>query len=272
MRAAAMPFLGISTVMYGWTEKYWRQEDNEPAWGDIFKACAESGMDAVELDPSPHLVQLASEHGLSVSGSYLGLPLHEKELQLRQHVVPFAEMLAEAGGRDLVINADQKGGFVSPLKKTEDEFKQQGENLSVIAEICKPYGLKASLHNHADDRHNAEGYLRSVIRYASADAGLCVDTGWALAAGIQPENWLASYPERIFSLHLRNQRGSVPAEDLLEGEIDIESFITTLHRIGYTGWLTLELWHREDTLPKRSLKEDTKLSAKFLERITAEMV
>jgi sugar phosphate isomerase/epimerase len=181
-------------------------------------------------------------------------------------------MLAEAGGRDLVINADPKGGFASPLKKTEDEFKQQGENLSVIAEICKPYGLKASLHNHADDSHNAEGDLRSVISYASADTGLCVDTGWAMAAGIQPEDWLTSYPERIFSLHLRNQRGSVPAEDLLEGELDIEAFVKTLYGIGYTGWLTLELWHREDTFPIRSLKGDTKLSAGFLKRITADMV
>jgi hypothetical protein len=115
---ADLPFLGLSSGMYGWTEKYFRPEENEPAWDVIFKACAECGMDAVELDPSPRLVQLARAYGLSVSGSYLGLPLHEKELQLRQRVVPFAEMLAEAGGRDLVINADPKGGFASPLKKT----------------------------------------------------------------------------------------------------------------------------------------------------------
>ncbi|MBW7452750.1 sugar phosphate isomerase/epimerase, partial [Paenibacillus sepulcri] len=172
--------------------------------------------------------------------------------------------LAEAGGTDLIINADPKGGWGAALPKTEDEFERQGEHLSRISAAAGEWGLKVSLHNHADEKHNAEGDMRSVIEYASADVGLCVDTGWAHAAGYDPIEWIRTYPERIDAFHLRNQRGRTPTEDLLEGDIDMEKLLQALSDIGYNGWLAFELLHNEENPPVRTMAEDVRRSVEFL--------
>src|SRR5690606_41945913 len=94
------------------------------------------------------------------------LSLHDAlpiSINIEETVMPVARRLSEVNGRDLLINADPKGGWGVALKKAEDEFKRQGEHLSNIADVVRDLGLKVSMHNHADDKHNAEGDLRSVI-------------------------------------------------------------------------------------------------------------
>src|SRR5690606_34755029 len=164
-----MNILGFSSGMYGWYERHWMDFKEEPSLDEIFRSCAEAGLDAVEVDAQPEIVQLAKSYGLAISGSYIGLPLHESSINIEETVMPVARRLSEVNGRDLLINADPKGGWGVALKKTEDEFKRQGEHLSNIADVVRDLGLKVSMHNHADDKHNAEGDLRSVIEYSRSE-------------------------------------------------------------------------------------------------------
>ena len=261
-----MNILGFSSGMYGWYERHWMDFKEEPSLDEIFRSCAEAGLDAVEVDAQPEIVQLAKSYGLAISGSYIGLPLHESSINIEETVMPVARRLSEVNGRDLLINADPKGGWGVALKKTEDEFKRQGEHLSNIADVVRDLGLKVSMHNHADDKHNAEGDLRSVIEYSSKEVGLCIDTGWAHVAGMNPLEWIEKYPERVYSFHLRNQHGAIPSENITSGDIDMQKLIHMLSDINYQGWLTFELWHREDNHPQRSLVEDTKISIDYLKQ------
>lgn len=254
---------GFSTAMYGWQVRY-GLDGREFSWEEVFRKCAEAGLNAVEMDPDPDLISLAKQYGLSISGSYMGFNLHEEVIPLEETVKPFAERLAEAGGTDLVVNADPKGGWGVALPKTEDEFKRQGEHLTRIAAIAEQWGLKASLHNHADEKHNAEGDLRSVLEYASPNVGLCIDTGWAHVAGYDPIDWIRKYPGRVDAFHLRNQNGRIPSEDLLEGEIPMQKLLHTLADTGYNGWLTFELLHSEENRPIRTMEEDVRRSVDYL--------
>lgn len=262
-----MNIKGFSTGLFGWHERY-RMDGKEPSWEEIFRDVAESGVDAVEIDPVPELAAAAKASGLAVSGTYIGLALHEpfEALDIDRSVLPAARRLAEAGGTDLMINADPKGGWGAPEPKTEEEFKRQGDNLTRIAAAVGSLGLQVSLHNHAATAHNAEGDLRSVIDYAAEEVGLCIDTGWAHTAGCDPVAWVRKYPQRVYAFHLRNQIGDIPTEDLIDGEIDMRGLIGVLAEIGYKGWLALELWHREDTHPQRTMIEDTKRSIDALKR------
>jgi inosose dehydratase len=262
-----MNIKGFSTNMYGWQEQYW-QKGIEVSWEEIFRHCVESGVQGVEIDPEPELLALARANGLSVSGTYIGLQLHEyyEALQIEESVMPAARRLAEAGGTDLVINADPKGGWDNPELKTEEEFKRQGDNLSQIAAAVSSLGLKVSMHNHASTKHNAEGDLRSVINYASPLVGLCIDTGWAHVAGCDPIELIRKYPDKVFAFHLRNQSGESPTEDLIEGEIDMGKLIAALADIGYEGWLAFEILHREDIHPKRTMVEDIQRSVNYLKQ------
>ncbi|MGG3468203.1 sugar phosphate isomerase/epimerase family protein [Neobacillus pocheonensis] len=259
-----MNILGFSSNMYGWTER-WKMDGKKIEWNEIFQACAEAGLDAVEIDADPEKLKLARSYGLEVSASYIGLPLHEpfNNLDVERNVLPFAERLAAANGTDLLLNADPIS-WKTPIAKSEDHFKQQGENLSRISELVAPMGLKVCLHNHAADNHNATGDLRSVVQYADPRVGLCVDTSWAYVSGCNPIEWVNAYPDRIYAFHLRNQNGNVPTEDLLEGDINFASLIDSAASAQYRGWLALELWHPQNTKPKRSMTEDVQLSINYL--------
>lgn len=259
-----MNIFGISTNLFGWSEKY---KTEGKAWNleQVFRECEESGFNAVEGVPTRETLKALKGTSLRISSGYVGIELHKPMEELRlESVRSAAKLLSAAGARDLIVNADPKGSWTNPELKTEDELKRQGENLSFIAELARNYGLRTSFHNHAETYPLCMGDLRSVIEYASDDVLLCVDTAWAHASGINPVEWIRKYHDRIGSLHLRNAFGSVPAEDLLEGDLSIPEIVAALDEISYEGWLTLELWHREDTHAVRSMKEDSQRSIELL--------
>lgn len=265
-----MNISGFSSNMYGWFER-WKSDGKEPVWDDIYRACAEAGLDAVETDATPEKLALVRAYGLTVSASYIGLPLHGEYAELEAEVLPYAERLAAAGGTDLLVNADPYGGWKHPLPKPEELVQRQGDNLSRLADKLSPFGLQLSLHNHAADRHNAEADLRSVVQFADKAVGLCVDTGWAHVAGCDPVAWVRSYPERIKAFHLRNQRGRVPVEDVTEGEVDMRALMEAAAHVNYGGWLALELWHPPETNPARTMTEDVQRSIAFLREIVGKL-
>ena len=259
-----MNVLGFSTNLYGWQEQYWAA-GKEVSLREIFEKCVEAGLDAIEVDPTEEVVALANEFGLKISGGYMGLPFHEPNIDLEATVIPMAKRLAAVGAKELIINADPKGGWGDDSQpKTEEEFKRQGEYFSQIAAKVKDLGLRVSMHNHAADQHNAEGDLRSVFEYASSDVGLCLDTGWAHVAGQDCAELINTYKDRIYSLHLRNQEGAVPTEEIALGEIDMANVVQALKDINYEGWFTFELLHTAEVGAKRTLTEATARSIDYL--------
>jgi len=253
---------GVATALYGWMERY-KRDGADWDWRSLYTACAESGVDAVETDPTAEKLAILRDLGLAVSASYVGLPLSlpYEELNIEGVVVPVAERLAGAGGRILRLNADPTD-WKAPARKTDDDARRQGDNLSRIAARVAPLGVATALHNHAAEHEAAQKDLESVVLHADPAVGLCVDTGWAHVAQHDPLDWFRAYPDRIAYLHLRNQRGAVPTEDLLEGDLDIPALLDALP--DYRGWLTLELWHPDTMTPQRSLAEDTRRSVDYL--------
>lgn len=264
-----MKVLGFSTSLYGWTERF-RRDGLAQDWHSLCEACAEAGLGAVETDPRPEKLAVARSFGLAVSASYLGLPLHLpfERLEVERTVLPVAERLAAAGGRQLILNADSAPGE-GRFAKTQAQGEQQGENLSRVAQLVDGLGLAVSMHNHADQPHNAQVDLMSVVRYADPAVGLCIDTGWAHVAGCAPVAWVRDHPQRLRSFHLRNQRGAIPTEDLLDGDIDIAELLRTAAGAGYEGWLTLELWHPQTMAPACTMVQDVRRSIDYLREVAA---
>jgi len=102
-----------------------------------------------------------------------------------------------------------------------------------------------------------------VVEYANASAGLCVDTAGRMSPAA------TRYGTRVYAVHLRNQRGRTPAEDLLEGDIDLAAFVRALDAAGYYGWLAMELWHPPETRPVRTMTEDVARSGSWLRELAA---
>ena len=261
----ALRVRGISSGLYGWTQR--RALDGLAAdVGAVLRDCAAAGLDAVELDPTPEVQPLLRAAGLKVSAVYVGAPLHLpwEEVGVEERVLPRARRLAETGGVDLLVNADPKGGWGKALPKTADEISQQGDNLSRIAALVAPLGLRVCFHNHADEHARAVADLRSVIECAAPEVGLCVDTGWAHTARCDPLDWIRRYGTRVYALHLRNQRGPVPTADLATGDLSMPALWEALASAGYDGWLGMELWHRKDTGATVSMVEAARGSIALL--------
>jgi inosose dehydratase len=261
---------GISSCLYGWMERFSR-DGVEWDWESLYAACADSGVDAVETDPQPEKLAIVRRLGLQVSSSYIGLPFHLPfgELDADARIWPVAERLADAGGSDLVLNADQ-ADWTKPTPKTVDDLKRQGENLSRVAERAAALGLRTSLHNHAHTFDDASADLASVTEYAHPSVGLCVDTGWAHHAGHDPLSWIMAHPGRVYAFHFRNERGGIPTEDLREGDIDITSLVKAALARGFDGWLGLELWHPQAMTPRASMAEAVRVSAALLRDAASE--
>lgn len=263
-----MKITGYSSNLYGWFER--AKLDGRPATlAEILEGCKACGLDAVEINAGPAMAEglaAAQAMGLAVSGTYLGMPLHQpwETLDAERALLPYAELLAGAGGSDFLINADPKGGWGNAQPKTTDEVKRQGENLTRLAELIAPTGVRLCFHNHAATPELTDDDLRSVVEYASPAVGLCVDTGWAHTSRRDGIAWVRAYPRRTLAFHLRNQYGAVPTEDLVEGEIDFGALAQALQDIDYSGWLALELWHRADTGATRSMAEDVQRSIAHL--------
>lgn len=264
---STMQIKGFSSALYGWMERFKR--DGVPYdWHVLYRACAEAGADAVETDATPEKLEIARSYGLQVSAAYIGLQLHldYATLDIDRTVLPNAERLANAGGSELLLNADRaSGSHDGGAVKSEDDFKRQGDHMSRIAEqVRSRFGLRVAMHNHAADAWHAEGDLRSVLDYADPTVGLCVDTGWAIAAGQDPVSWVRDYPERIYAYHFRNGHGATPTEDLLEGEVDFPALMAAMKQSDYNGWISYELWHPDTITPKRSMSEDFRRSVDYI--------
>jgi sugar phosphate isomerase/epimerase len=252
---------GIATALYGWMERFGR-DGVEWDWNSLYAACAASGVDAVETDPTPAKRAILDRLSLGVSSSYVGMPLTPRfaDLEVAERVLPIARRLADSGGRVLVVNADPVAGEASP--KSDADAARQGENLSRIADLVARLGLRVALHNHADSYDAAARDLSSVVDHADDGVGLCIDTGWAMTAGHDPCAWAREFSPRVLAVHLRNQRNAVPTDSLRDGDLDVDDFIAALD--GFGGWLTLELWHPDAMTPRIGMREAVRESADLL--------
>lgn len=254
-----MNILGVSTALYGWMERFAR-DGIEWNWESLYGACAQSGVDAVETDPFPHKLAILRRLGLRVSSSYVGIPLTVpfNEIDLDGRILPTADRLANAGGTVLVLNADPVD-WNGRAPKSVDEAKLQGENISLIAERIEKLGLRTALHNHSSNHHDAQRDLESVVLHASAEVGLCIDSGWAVVAGHDPVAWARDHAARVLAFHLRTVVNGSPQEDLTTGDPDIAALFAAVPE--FSGWLGLELWHPQPLEPRGSMVDAVGRSA-----------
>jgi len=262
-----MNIFGLATNLFPWNSDYNQVKPKNQE--QILSEVREAGYKGVEMSADLSIQPLLKRLGLQLSGSSIyvgGLLLQSWEtLNIENSILKPAKIAAQMGAQYIVINADPKGGWKKKERKTEDELKIQGNNLTKIGEKLKTEGLKLALHNHSDTNQLMEDDFKSVLKYADPDCvGICLDTGWALTSNADPIDLVRRFGKRLFTLHLRNQKGSIPTEDIKEGDIDIPKFFSALSDIGYKGWITTELWHRKDIIITRSLLENQQRTVNFL--------
>jgi sugar phosphate isomerase/epimerase len=148
---------------------------------------------------------LLNEHGLSVRCTQISDRIDD--------VGPVAEIAGTLGIRYLIIGMPREflsltpaGPVVSGVKDAA-QITSLAERLNRLGSVCRAEGMTLGYHNH----HMEFALLGSTRAYdlllEKTDPELVrmeLDVGWARAGGVEPHDYLARYPGRFLSCHLKD--------------------------------------------------------------------
>ncbi|TBN43745.1 AP endonuclease [Paracoccus subflavus] len=158
-------------------------------------------------------------------------------------------------------------------------------NIRAIARIARDeWGVRAVIHPHAGGHVEFADEIERIARSIPADeAGLCLDTGHTLYAGMDPVTMLDRYWDRLDYIHFKDIDAAKFAQvmtrrirffdacamgvmcPLGDGCIDYRAILALLERRGYAGFITVEQ-ERDPRNAGGSLADVTK-SRRYLETV-----
>ena len=248
--------------------------DCTPVLDTVFSDLSFAGIEGVELmeiqlrhdDSVERINTLIKKYNLPVSGSSYGVGFdmwdtaqHKTILEDIKVVVP---RLGQVGGKTFGISVGNKKNGL----KTEAELDAQAEMLQKVRTICTDHGIEANLHNHTyeveNDMHDLKGTLKRI-----PDFKLGPDLNWLIRGGINPVDFINIYGTQIVYLHVRDQyKDGTWSEYVGQGDTDFKSIATALKAQNFHGQVAVELAFPNDFEPKNELREDWKLSRKFVQK------
>lgn len=243
-----------------------------PPWQQVLDEVAGAGYEGIELGPLGFLPEdelvLRPElerRGLQLAAGYVFEPLHEAApMELARRT---CRVLAAAGAQRLVIiqgftpareRAAGRAGDAPPLGASE-----WGRLVTAVQELARmareEHGLTACFHPHAGTHVEFEEELDRLMADTDGDlVRLCIDTGHAAYAGVDPVRLYRRYADRVAYLHLKDVDRSVLDSALAtkvgfeqavaqgvfcplgEGMVDFSALADALAEHGYRGWATVE--------------------------------
>jgi inosose dehydratase len=158
-------------------------------------------------------------------------------------------------------------------------------NIRTIAELARDkYGVRAVIHPHAGGHIEfADEVERIVVDIPAEVAGLCLDTGHTVYAGMDPVGTLRSYWQRLDYIHFKDIDPKVFDEVMGDrirffdacakgvmcpigsGSISYPAIRALLTELGYGGYITIE--QERDPRNTGSILDDLSASRAFLRRV-----
>jgi inosose dehydratase len=260
------------------------EDAHDPAnvsWTTYLDEAAEAGYHGVELGPLEYLpidpAMLRSEldaRGLQLCAGYVMEPLADPDALERtlERTRRTSEILAAAGAEVLVVIDDMYperaavGGRSAAAERLDEAaFDGLVESAHAVARVASDeFGLIPAFHHHVGTYVEFRDEIDRF--FAAADPALvhvCVDSGHATYAGIDPVELFDAYADRVRYLHLKDVAPAVLArvepDDLSfddavaagmfcplgTGAVDYPRLFERMEEAGYDGWLSVE----QDRMP-----------------------
>jgi inosose dehydratase len=243
-----------------------------PPWQQVLDDIEQSGIGALELGPVGYLPEdpdtLRAELGrraLTAVGSFVFDDLHDPARE--DDVIAMAERacraIVAAGGAFLVIidrpddaRAATAGRSAVAPRLSDQRWSAMLAVVDRVAAVARSHGLRPAFHPHAG------GYVEFIDEIerllADSDLDLCLDTGHAAYARIDPVEAIRRLGDRLGHVHFKDIRADVLqrvddealsfweaiAEGIFcpigEGMVDIGGVLDALAEVGYDGYATIE--------------------------------
>lgn len=252
------------------------------AWSTYLDQAAAAGYHGVELGPLGYLptnttvlLRELDARGLQLCAGYVMEPLADPAAleHTLERTRQTAQILAAAGAQAIIVIDDihparsaVAGRADVAERLAHDAFTRLVESTHAIARIAtEEFGLTAAFHHHVgtyvEFRDEIDRFL------AAADPSLihlCIDSGHAVYAGMDPIELFDAYADRVRYMHFKDVEPSVLARvepdrlsfndavaagmfcPLGQGEVDYPQLFGRMDAAGYDGWISVE----QDRKPK----------------------
>jgi inosose dehydratase len=247
-----------------------------PPWEAVLDGIRETGLRAVELGPYGYpprdrdaLRAALARRDLRVAGSFVFDDLHEpaRRPAVLAHAEAVCRWIADAGGSLLVVIDRPSAGRSATAGRSDaavrlppHRWRALLDSIEQVAAIARRHGLRPVLHHHAGSCIEFEDELEAAL--AETDLDLCLDTGHALYAGIDPVGVIARHGRRLAHLHFKDADLAVLDDaaagywssvargvfcPLGAGALDLPGVVAALRELDYRGFATIEQDRRPST-------------------------
>jgi inosose dehydratase len=245
-----------------------------PTWPSVLAAMADVGFEGTELGPLGYLPERAdvlrealAARSLELSAAFVMEPFHDATR--RADILDVARrtcaLVRDTGGLQLVliealapVRLGAAGRSEEAPRLEEPRWRDMVVTIDEVAAAARDHGLQATFHPHAGTYVEFADEIERLMVDMSDRVGLCLDTGHAAYAAIDPVDLLRAYGDRVHHVHLKDVRADVLARctasglsftqavtagvfcPLGEGMVDFVAVREGLAEVGYEGWATIE--------------------------------
>ncbi|MGC8793454.1 MAG: sugar phosphate isomerase/epimerase family protein [Bryobacteraceae bacterium] len=265
----------LAAGIYVWTQQF-RTQNKMLADGiaEALAATRRAGYRAVELlaqcfdaETAGITLKALRECRMEAPSVYNSGPMHtaEEAEQTIAETLRVAAAAKAAGAYLLNFNPSPKR---NKERKSDAELDAQARHVNALGDKLRLQGFRLQLHHHDPEMADNAREWRHLLENTDPKlVGFCVDVDWVQRGGQKPLEILEAAGPRLVSLHLRNSKAGVWAEDFGEGDIDYRQVAACLKKMGFQGWLIVELAYSQQTRITRSLEENLRLSRRFAEQV-----
>ena len=141
----------------------------------------------------------------------------------------------------------------------EEEWKLLADGLNKLGKIAKDKGMTLTFHHHMGTVVQTEEEIDKFMELTDPElVFLLFDSGYLSFAGINPENVLKKYVNRVKHVHLKDIRKEMVEKSRAErwsflkgvregvftvpgdGDVDFAPIFSILEEAGYEGWVVVE--------------------------------
>jgi sugar phosphate isomerase/epimerase len=201
------------------------------------KAVAEMGYAGVEFAgyhnrSAAELRKLLDELGLKVAGTHIGI-----ETLMGEELTRTVEFNRTLGNRFLIVP-----GLPEERRNSRAAWLETARIMSEVAEKLRPAGMRTGYHNHWIEFDPLDGEMPwdTFFGAAKPEVVMQFDTGNAMHGGGDAPTYLARYPGRATTVHLKEFSSSNKNALIGEGDIPWGDIFRLCESIGGTEWYIVE--------------------------------
>jgi len=281
--AGLPPYVRLGCSPLSWTNDVLEDLGGETPLDQCLSEIAAAGYEGTELGRkyprnAEDLTPVLQRHHLALASGWYSGRLGERDVEEEwADVASHAQLLRAIGCQVMVYG---ECGAMAPsaapldepmsrrLKLSRETLRDYAGRLSVFDAMLRArYGIRLAYHHHLMMVAETFAEICQVFDALSAEVGLLLDTGHAMAAGFDYRRLIDRYGARICHIHLKDVRPAVlervRGDDLSfndavragvftvpgDGCIDFGPLAAFVAHSGYQGWMVVEAEQDPDKAP-----------------------